>query len=62
MQQGPKDKDKKYKQNFRTISSLISAYKYKKILIIPTPHKTKKYSYFNWLAHYKMDNIRIAIF
>lgn len=60
MQQGPKDKDKKYKQNFRTISSLISVYKYKKILIIP--HKTKKYSYFNWLAHYKMDNIRIAIF
>lgn len=39
MQQGPKDKDKKYKQNFRTISSLISAYKYEKILIIP--HKTK---------------------
>lgn len=43
MQQGPKDKDKKYKQNFRTISSLISVYKYKKILIIS--HKTKKYSY-----------------
>lgn len=27
MQQGPKDKDKKYKQNFRTISFLISSIK-----------------------------------